>query len=80
MGLRELITDVWSWLDYKPVMADPRRPGRNAWAELTSSWVPDEDLRRLAAYWLLATGYVRLQAGRPGCRDHRGRRIRNRAA
>ncbi|MGW1064397.1 hypothetical protein ACWD4F_07785 [Streptomyces aureus] len=62
MGLRELITDVWSWLDYKPVMADPRRPGRNAWAELTSSWVPDEDLRRLAAYRLLAA-YDSNQAG-----------------
>ncbi|MFH9662336.1 hypothetical protein ACH4NF_04375 [Streptomyces sp. NPDC017248] len=22
-------TDLWSWLDYKPVMADMRRPGRN---------------------------------------------------
>lgn len=62
MGLRELITDVWSWLDYKPAMADPRRPGRNAWAELTSSWVPDEDLRRLAAYRLLAA-YDSNQAG-----------------
>lgn len=62
MGLRELITDVWSWLDYKPVMADPRRPGRNAWADLTSSWVPDEDLRRLAAYRLLAA-YDSNQAG-----------------
>ncbi|MFJ3229905.1 hypothetical protein [Streptomyces sp. NPDC086787] len=62
MGLRELITDVWSWLDYKPIMADPRRPGRNTWAELTSSWVPDEDLRRLAAYRLLAA-YDSNQAG-----------------
>lgn len=65
MGLRELITDVWSWLDYKPAMADPRRPGRNTWAELTRSWMPDEDLRRLAAYRL---GRVRLQPGRPGRR------------
>ncbi|WP_328925596.1 hypothetical protein OG429_13680 [Streptomyces sp. NBC_00190] len=62
MGLRKLITDVWSWLDYKPVMADPRRPGRNAWSELTSSWVPDEDLRRLSAYRLLAA-YDSNQAG-----------------
>ncbi|MFE4661041.1 hypothetical protein ACFRFJ_30655 [Streptomyces hydrogenans] len=62
MGLRELITDAWSWLDYKPVMADPRRPGRNAWADLTSSWIPDEDLRRLAAYRLLAA-YDSNQAG-----------------
>ncbi|WP_075662441.1 hypothetical protein [Streptomyces acidiscabies] len=62
MGLRELITDVWSWLDYKPAMADPRRSGRNTWAELTRSWVPDEDLRRLAAYRLLAA-YDSNQAG-----------------
>ncbi|MGW3651703.1 hypothetical protein [Streptomyces sp. NPDC000878] len=62
MGLRELITDVWSWLDYKPAMADPRRPGRNTWAELTRSWVPDEELRRLAAYRLLAA-YDSNQAG-----------------
>ncbi|WP_043676715.1 hypothetical protein [Streptomyces xylophagus] len=62
MGLRELITDVWSWLDYKPAMADPRRPGRSTWAELTRSWVPDEDLRRLAAYRLLAA-YDSNQAG-----------------
>ncbi|WP_274558085.1 hypothetical protein [Streptomyces spiramyceticus] len=62
MGLRQLITDVWSWLDYKPVMADPRRPGSNAWSELTSSWVPDEDLRRLSAYRLLAA-YDSNQAG-----------------
>lgn len=62
MGLRELITDAWSWLDYKPAMADPRRSGRNTWAELTRSWVPDEDLRRLAAYRLLAA-YDSNQAG-----------------
>ncbi|MFE4305684.1 hypothetical protein ACFRR6_06475 [Streptomyces sp. NPDC056891] len=62
MGLRELITDAWSWLDYKPAMANPCRPGRNAWADLTSSWIPDEDLRRLAAYRLLAA-YDSNQAG-----------------
>lgn len=62
MGLREMITDAWSWLDYKPAMADPRRPGRNTWAELTRSWVPDDDLRRLAAYRLLAA-YDSNQAG-----------------
>lgn len=38
------------------------RPGRNAWSELTSSWVPDEDLRRLSAYRLLAA-YDSNQAG-----------------
>ncbi|MFI0220613.1 hypothetical protein [Streptomyces lydicus] len=35
-------------------MANPRRPGRTVWTELTSSWVPDEHLRRLAAYRLQA--------------------------
>jgi hypothetical protein len=62
VGLRELITDAWSCLDYKPAMADPRRPGRNAWANLASSWIPDDDLRRLAAYRLLAA-YDPNQAG-----------------
>ncbi|MEV0438436.1 hypothetical protein AB0I84_11090 [Streptomyces spectabilis] len=63
MRLRDLITDVWSWLDYKPAMADPRRAGgRNEWAKLTGSWVPDEDLRRLAAYRMLAA-YDSNQAG-----------------
>ncbi|MFI9149501.1 hypothetical protein [Streptomyces sp. NPDC053367] len=62
MGLRELITDVWSWLDYKPAMTNPGHAGRNTWAEMTSSWVPDEDLRRLAAYRLLAA-YDSNQAG-----------------
>jgi hypothetical protein len=60
--LRQLVIDAWSWLNYKPVMADPRRPGRNAFAELAASWVPDEDLRRLAAYKLLAA-YDSNQAG-----------------
>ncbi|MFE7129364.1 hypothetical protein ACFVIM_00695 [Streptomyces sp. NPDC057638] len=60
--LRELITDAWSWLDYKPAMAAPRRPGHTAWAELTASWIPDQDLRRLAAYRLLAA-YDSNQAG-----------------
>ncbi|MGW0822551.1 hypothetical protein [Streptomyces sp. NPDC002845] len=62
MRLRQLVIDAWSWLNYKPVMADPRRPGRNAFTELAASWVPDEDLRRLAAYKLLAA-YDSNQAG-----------------
>ncbi|WP_329317923.1 hypothetical protein [Streptomyces sp. NBC_01262] len=62
MGLRQLAIDAWSWLDYKPVMANPRRPGANAFAGITGSWVPDEDLRRLAAYKLLAA-YDQGQAG-----------------
>ncbi|WP_432034041.1 hypothetical protein [Streptomyces antibioticus] len=62
MGLRQLVIDAWSWLNYKPVMADPRKPGRNAFTELAASWVPEEDLRRLAAYKLLAA-YDSNQAG-----------------
>ena len=54
MRLRELLIDAWSWLNYKPAMADPDRPGRHAFPELNNSWVPAEDLRRLAAYKVLA--------------------------
>ena len=75
MRLRELITDAWSWLDYKPVMADPRRPGRNAWAELTSSWVPDEYLCRLAAYDSNQAGQVAAIIG-DDPRRHRTARTR----
>ncbi|MFE5089436.1 hypothetical protein ACFRCI_03350 [Streptomyces sp. NPDC056638] len=59
--VREVVVDVWSWLNYKPVMTNPRRPG-GALAELASTWVPDEDLRRLAAYKLMAA-YDQNQAG-----------------
>lgn len=62
MRLRTLLIDAWSWLNYKPVMADPNRPGNHAFLELTGSWVPDEDLRRLMAYKLL-TAYDSNQAG-----------------
>ncbi|MEW1719747.1 hypothetical protein [Streptomyces sp. NPDC093109] len=53
MRVRDVLIDVWSWLNYKPVMTNPRRPG-GALAELAPSWVPDEDLRRLTAYKVLA--------------------------
>ncbi len=47
--------DAWSWLNYKPVMGGPRHSAaRRAWPELASSWIPDVDLRRLAAYRVLA--------------------------
>lgn len=60
--VRQLVIDAWSWLNYKPAMADPHRPGRRAFPELASGWVPDDDMRRLAAYKLLAA-YDSNQAG-----------------
>ncbi|WP_073947634.1 phage portal protein [Streptomyces kebangsaanensis] len=62
MRLRELLIDAWSWLNYKQAMADPNRPGQHAFPELNTSWVPAEDLRRLAAYKVLAA-YDSNQAG-----------------
>ncbi|MFE4336739.1 hypothetical protein ACFRQM_47640 [Streptomyces sp. NPDC056831] len=59
--VREVVIDAWSWLNYKPLMANPRQPG-GALAELASKWVPDEDLRRLAVYKLMAA-YDQGQAG-----------------
>lgn len=55
MGLRQLIMDVWSSLNYKPVFSDERRgmPNRRAFPEATAMWVPADDERRLAAYKLL---------------------------
>ncbi|MFF3565442.1 hypothetical protein ACFYXS_35930 [Streptomyces sp. NPDC002574] len=50
MRLRTLVIDAWSWLNYKPVMADPDRPpNHRAFPEL-GSWEPDSDMRRLPAY------------------------------
>ncbi|MFJ4846302.1 hypothetical protein [Streptomyces sp. NPDC088733] len=63
MRLRTLDIDAWSWLNCKPVMVDPDRPANSAaFPELASSWVPAADLRRLAAYKLLAA-YDDKQAG-----------------
>ncbi|MDH6126057.1 hypothetical protein [Kitasatospora sp. GP82] len=62
MGLRDLVIDAWSWLNYKPVMATPPRRGFGPFGELAASWVPPEDLRRLQAYKLLAA-YDHNQAG-----------------
>lgn len=55
-GLKRVIIDRWSWLNYKPVFADPARgmPNRRAFPEAIASWVPPDDERRLAAYKLLA--------------------------
>ncbi|MFJ1529756.1 hypothetical protein ACIOFV_15235 [Streptomyces mirabilis] len=73
MRLRELLIDAWSWLNYKQAMADPHRPGQHAFPELNSSWVPAEELRRLAAYKFLAA-YDSNQAGQLAAvtGDHHG--------
>lgn len=62
MGLRQLVIDAWSWLNYKPVMADAGRPGSRAFPELAKTWMPPHELRRLAAYKVLAS-YDNNQAG-----------------
>ena len=54
-GVRRVVIDAWSWLNYKPVYSDPRgMPHRRAFPEAAASWVPPEHERRLAAYKLLA--------------------------
>ncbi|MFB6930763.1 hypothetical protein ACFCXR_37985, partial [Streptomyces noursei] len=62
VGLRQFVIDAWSWLNYKPVMADAGRPGSWAFPELASSWLPPQELRRLAAYKVLVA-YDGNQAG-----------------
>ncbi|MGW3118516.1 hypothetical protein ACWDBW_15495 [Streptomyces sp. NPDC001107] len=62
MGLRQFVIDAWSWLNYKPVMADAGRPASRAFPELAASWLPPHELRRLAAYKVLAS-YDNNQAG-----------------
>ncbi|MBY8884763.1 phage portal protein [Streptomyces sp. PTM05] len=62
MGLRQLVIDAWSWLNYKPLMANAEQPGNQAFPELASSWLPPRDLRRLAAYKIL-TAYDNNQVG-----------------
>ncbi|KUL23278.1 hypothetical protein [Streptomyces regalis] len=64
MGLRTFLTDAWSWLNYKPVMAGTHdgRPHRALSPELQATWLPDDAVRRLAAYKLLAA-YDSNQAG-----------------
>lgn len=62
-GLKRVTIDAWSWLNYKPIFADPRgMPHRRAFPEARATWVPPEDERRLAAYKLLAA-YDNNQAG-----------------
>lgn len=56
MGLKSMVIDAWSWLNYKPVFSDPTLgvPHRRAFPEAHATWVPADDERRLAAYKLLA--------------------------
>lgn len=79
VGLRSVIVDAWSWLNYKPIYADPvlGMPNRRAFPESTAMWVPEQDQRRLAAYKLLAA-YDQNQAAElaevingPSARDRR---------
>ncbi|MFB9558679.1 hypothetical protein, partial [Streptomyces roseoviridis] len=63
MGLKQLVIDAWSALNYKPVYSDDRgMPHRRAFPEAAATWVPAADERRLAAYKLLAA-YDHNQAG-----------------
>ncbi|MFI6469886.1 hypothetical protein ACIBL5_06425 [Streptomyces sp. NPDC050516] len=64
MGLRTFLTDAWSWLNYKPAMASTLdgRPHRALAPEVQASWLPDDAIRRLAAYKLLGA-YDSNQAG-----------------
>ncbi|GAA0642764.1 hypothetical protein GCM10009548_04050 [Streptomyces malaysiensis subsp. malaysiensis] len=62
MGLRQFVIDAWSWLNYKPVMAEAGAPGNRTFPELTATWLPPEELRRLAAYKVLSA-YDNNQAG-----------------
>ncbi|MFF1916239.1 hypothetical protein ACFVYE_32550 [Streptomyces sp. NPDC058239] len=56
MGLKSVVIDAWSWLNYKPIFSDPGlgMPNRRAFPEAHASWVPAADERRLSAYKLLA--------------------------
>ena len=64
MGLKSLVIDAWSWLNYKPIFSDQTLgvPHRRAFPEAYASWVPDDDVRRLASYKVLAA-YDNNQAG-----------------
>ncbi|WP_399559314.1 hypothetical protein [Streptomyces chartreusis] len=56
-GLKTVIIDRWSWLNYKPLYSDQLgMPNRRAFPEAHATWVPAADERRLAAYKML-TGY-----------------------
>ncbi|CAL9667140.1 hypothetical protein SUDANB145_07217 (plasmid) [Streptomyces sp. enrichment culture] len=53
-GLRDVVIDAWSWLNYKPLYSDHLgMPNRRAFPEAHATWVPAADERRLAAYKML---------------------------
>lgn len=53
-GLKSVIIDRWSWLNYKPLYSDTMgMPNRRAFPEAHATWVPAADERRLAAYKML---------------------------
>ncbi|WP_424217011.1 hypothetical protein ACN20G_33495 (plasmid) [Streptomyces sp. BI20] len=61
--MRQFVSDAWSWLNYKPIMAGPSGlPHRSLGPGPGQGWVPAEDARRLAAYKVLAA-YDSNQAG-----------------
>lgn len=64
MGLRNFVSDAWSWLNYKPMMtaASGGQPHRSLAPQVQATWVPRDALRRLAAYKILAA-YDANQAG-----------------
>ncbi|MET8983177.1 hypothetical protein ABZX85_47155 [Streptomyces sp. NPDC004539] len=62
MGLRQFVIDAWSWLNYKPGMAEVGRPGSRVFPGPAGSWLPPGEWRRLAAYRVLAS-YDNNQAG-----------------
>ncbi|MBT1183441.1 hypothetical protein HET69_05330 [Streptomyces sp. CJ_13] len=62
MGLNTFVSDAWSWLNYKPMMAatSDGRPHRGLAPQAT--WLPQESVRRLTACKVLAA-YDANQAG-----------------
>ncbi|WKV74169.1 hypothetical protein AW27_023285 [Streptomyces sp. PCS3-D2] len=64
MGLREFVSDAWSWLNYKPMMttASTGLPHRALAPAARPGWLPPDAARRLAAYKILAA-YDSNQAG-----------------
>lgn len=53
-GVRQVVIDRWSWLNYKTLYSDALgMPNRRAFPEAHATWVPAADERRLAAYKML---------------------------
>jgi hypothetical protein len=71
--LRELVIDAWSWHNYNRRWPTRAAPATVTSPRVNSSWVPEPDRRRLAAYKLLAE-YDSNQAGQLAAvtGDHQG--------